>query len=565
VNETLTAAVAARRSAALGSVCGLVCTPILWLFAGSVSVWAIVAAGVGGALFMLAAPGRNGALVDDVAGSAVLAIPAWALLDVIARPLAHGQLPAWSEAELRALLPALGGWLCFGCCAGALLNAARGFERPATVPEPVLEAPRHVVIAGGGFGGLSTARELEMLLGADRSVEITLVSESNALLFTPMLAEVAGSSIEPTHISSPLRSSLRRTRVVRARVTGIDLDARSVAIAPVDAAAMPRALSYDQLVLALGSVSNFFGREGIARIALDFKSLVDAIRIRNHVIALFERADAERDPVLRRALLTFVVAGGGFAGVEVAGALNDFARGILADYLHLRADDVSVVVVHARERILPELGATLAAYALERMMERGVRFRLGARVSDAAPGLVTLDAGDAIAAHTLVWTAGTAPNPLLATLDVERDARGAIVVDASLAVAGRNHVWALGDCAAIPDARGGTYPPTAQHALREAVTVARNVHAALHSQPSQPFRFDSLGALCVIGYQTACAEIRLPLVGRTVQFAGVFAWLMWRAVYLGKLPGFDRKVRVLVDWITELFFPRDIVQTIDMP
>jgi NADH dehydrogenase len=421
---------------------------------------------------------------------------------------------------------------------------------------------RHIVILGGGFAGMATGGNLEREFGGDRSVAFTLVSETNALLFTPMLAEVAGSSLEPTHISSPLRTSLRRTQVVRGKVRAVDLDGRRVT---VEAGGTARELVYDHLVLALGSVSNYHGMEQIERVSYDFKTLVDAIRIRNRVIDMFESADREPDAARRQEMLTFVVAGGGFAGVELAGALNDFARGMLADYPNLSPVDVRVILIHSRDRILPELSGPLAAYALERMSARGVVFRLNARLADARPGVVVLKPEEEIRAATLVWTAGTAPNPLLKTLAIERDKRGAAIVNGTLSVAGRPGVWALGDCAAVTDARTGQpCPPTAQFALREARTLARNIHAALNGLPQVPFHFNSLGALCVVGHQTACAEIAVPFApDKKVRFSGLLAWLMWRAIYLSKLPGRDRKVRVMIDWIVEMFFPRDVVQTID--
>jgi NADH:ubiquinone reductase (H+-translocating) len=265
-------------------------------------------------------------------------------------------------------------------------------------------------------------------------------------------------------------------------------------------------------------------------------------------------------------MLTFVVAGGGFAGVELAGALNDFARGMLADYPNLRAEDLRIILVHSRERILPELSASLAAYALERMTARGVTFKLNARLADAQPGVVVLNPAEEIRTQTLVWTAGTAPNPLLRALAVEHDRRGAVVVDSTLAVPGHSGLWAVGDCAAITDAKtGNPCPPTAQFALRQAHTLAHNIHASLNGRPLKPFHFDSLGALCVVGHHTACAELRVPFArDKTVRFSGLLAWLMWRGIYLSKLPGLERKVRVLVDWVIELVFPRDIVQTIDL-
>ena len=257
--------------------------------------------------------------------------------------------------------------------------------------------------------------------------------------------------------------------------------------------------------------------------------------------------------------MTFVIAGAGFAGAELAGALNDFARGMLVYYPNIPHQEVKVVVVHMLDRILPELSGSLAGYAKRRMEERGVTFRLGARIMDARPGVVILDPGEEIPAETLVWTAGNRPHPLLGAFEIERDRIGAAIVDPYLAVLGHTDVWAAGDCAAVTDARSGKRcPPTAQHALRQARVVAENIHAAVRGGEPKRFSYRALGALCVVGHHTACAEIR------GLRFSGLFAWLLWRAVYLAKLPGLERKIRVLVDWVVELFFPRDIVQTIDL-
>jgi NADH dehydrogenase len=303
----------------------------------------------------------------------------------------------------------------------------------------------------------------------------------------------------------------------------------------------------------------------VEKLAFNFKSLLDAIRIRNHVIEMFERADQEQDPATRKKLLTFVVAGGGFAGVELAGALNDFAHGIIPDYRNLKIEELCVTLVHSRSRILPELRESLADYAMEKMKQRGVRFHLGARLVDAQPGLVMLSDGQ-IPAETLIWTAGTAPNPLLNTLAVAKDKRGAVVVDSTLAVPQQSGVWALGDCAAVNDGKtGAPCPPTAQFAIREAKTIAENIRATLRELPRKSFHFDSLGALCVVGHQTACAELSVPFARtRSLRFSGLLAWLMWRGIYLSKLPGLERKIRVLMAWTLELFFPRDIIQTIEL-
>jgi NADH dehydrogenase len=375
-----------------------------------------------------------------------------------------------------------------------------------------------------------------------------------------MLAEVAGSTLEPSHISTPLRSSLRRTEFIRGRVNAIDLENRKVVLAS-DSPTGQLVVPYDQLVLALGSVSNYLGMANIEKLAFNFKNLMDAIRIRNHVIEMFERADRESDASQRAPFLGFVIAGGGFAGVELAGALNDFARGILADYPNLNPNELNIVLVHSRDRILPELSESLARYAQKKMEARGVKFYLNARLSDAHPGVVVVSDGE-IRAQTLVWTAGNAPNPLLKSQPFERDKRGAVKVDFTLAVPGHPGVWALGDCAAVNDAKTGKpCPPTAQFAIREAATVARNIAAQLGERPLKNFHFDSLGALCVVGHQTACAELSIPFArSKSVRFSG----LMWRGIYLSKLPGMERKIRVLMDWMIELFFPRDIVQTIDL-
>jgi NADH dehydrogenase len=223
------------------------------------------------------------------------------------------------------------------------------------------------------------------------------------------------------------------------------------------------------------------------------------------------------------------------------------------------------VLVHSRDRILPELSESLARYAQRKMEARGVQFRLNTRLKDAQPGVVVLSDGE-IHAETLVWTAGTAPNPLMKTLPIETDKRGAALVENTMAVPGHARVWALGDCAAVNDAKSGKpCPPTAQFALRQAVVLARNIRAELAGHPKRGFHFDSLGALCVVGHQTACAELTVPFArNTTMRFSGLLAWFMWRGIYLSKLPGLERKIRVLIDWTIELFFPRDIVQTIDL-
>ncbi|NUO83583.1 NAD(P)/FAD-dependent oxidoreductase [candidate division KSB1 bacterium] len=410
-----------------------------------------------------------------------------------------------------------------------------------------------IVILGGGFGGLYTALELEKTLARDPDIEITLVNHENFFLFTPMLHEVAASDLDMTHIVNPIRKLLKRVRFFAGDVESIDLDNKRVRVFHGEDE-HHHELEYDHLVLALGAITNFFKLPGLEERALTMKSLGDAIELRNRMIALLEESDFECAQDLRRRLLTFVVAGGGFAGVETVAAMNDFLREACDFYPHLHAEQIRVVLVHPGAVILPELGEKLGAYAQKKLAERNVEMRVNTRVAGVTEEGVRLSHGEMIPTSTIVWTAGTSPHPLLDTLACEKE-KGRIVVDATLAVPNHAGVWALGDCAVIPDPKTGkAYPPTAQHAIREGRVLAQNLKAAIRGGKRKPFEFKTIGLLASIGRRTGVAQI----LGRN--FSGFMAWWLWRTIYLSKLPRFEKKVRVAVDWTLDLLFSKDLVQ-----
>ena len=485
----------------------------------------------------------------------------WIVGPITLGPLWEGQGPTWSLVQASAAFPSLIGHLLYGGVTGLgfyLLVAAYLRLRPEVepVPAPAQAPQRRVVILGGGFGGMSTAQRLERIFARDPSLEITLVSQSNYLLFTPMLAEVASSGLEPQHISSPVRASCPHTRFHRGQVVDINTGAQLVHVH--SGGSVPtEELPYDHLVLALGSVANYYGLPGMEQHSFRLKTLEDATQLRNHIIGLLEDVDVEPEDEGRGSQLTFAVAGGGFAGTEAIAELFDLVHSVLRYYPTIRARDLRFLLIHSRDRILPELSAQLGDYALRKLRARGIEFMLDTRVAGAAPGKVLLSDGGSVPTHTLVWTAGNQPNPLLETLPCQRNRAGAVVVNGALQVEGLNNVWAVGDCAEIPNPHdeGRSYPPTAQHALREGKTVAENISATMRGKPIKQFRFRAIGVLVGLGHRTAAAEIR------GWRFSGLLAWLMWRTIYLSKLPGMEKKVRVALDWTIDLFFPRDIAMT----
>jgi NADH dehydrogenase len=412
---------------------------------------------------------------------------------------------------------------------------------------------KRVLILGGGFGGVYAALELEKRLGGDQDVQITLVNRENFFLFTPMLHEVAASDLDLTNIVSPVRKLLRSADFFEGDVIGVDLPGKTVTVSHGSDRHV-HVTPYDYLVVALGSVTNFFKIPGLETRALTMRSLGDAIHLRNRLIAHLEEADTECACDLRESLLTFVVAGGGFAGVETIAGINDFIRDALPFYPHLSEQMVRMVLVHPGEVILPELGEELGSYAQEKLAARKIEIRTGTRVAGISDDGVTLSDGSVVRSRTLIWTAGTSPHPTLGMLPCMKD-RGRIVVNEYLEVEGFPGVWALGDCAVVPDHRNGKpHPPTAQHALREGKVVAQNIVAAIRDGKKRKFDFAALGQLAAIGRRTGVAKI----LG--FKFSGFTAWFLWRTIYLSKLPRFEKKLRVALDWTLDLFFSKDLVQ-----
>jgi NADH dehydrogenase len=417
--------------------------------------------------------------------------------------------------------------------------------------------PTRIVVLGGGFAGLYAAQHLEKTIAAHPKVEVTLVSRENFVLFTPMLHEVAAGDLDLSDIVCPLRPMLKRVRFLQSDVNAIDLETREVTLA-YGVHGERRVVTYDHLVIALGSESNFFNLPGVAERALTMKSAGDAFLLRNHALAMLELASLTDDAQERHALLTFVVAGGGFAGVETAGALNDFIREAIRHYPALSEAELRLVLVHPDSVVLPELSKSLGHYAQDKLTFRKVEIRADTSVAAFSERGVELSNGVTLAAQTLVWTAGVIAPEVLQSLPVRRE-RGRIMVNEMLEVPGFPGVWAVGDCAWIPNAdTGKPHPPTAQHALREAVRCAKNVVAAIRGRRKEPFRFTTLGQLAAIGHHAGVAEIF------GVRLSGFAAWWLWRTIYLAKLPTFERKLRVALRWTLDFAFPRDLTQHVTL-
>jgi NADH:ubiquinone reductase (H+-translocating) len=413
-----------------------------------------------------------------------------------------------------------------------------------------------ILILGGGFAGVEAARYLDRTAAKRANVEVTLVGRDNFILFTPMLHEVVASDLEPPDICNPLRKLLRRVTVVSGEIRTINLAARRVTIS-YGIRELTRELPFDYLVLALGSETSFLGIPGVAEHALGIKTLRDAVMLRAGVIAMLEAASVEPDPGRRKRMLTFVIVGGGFAGVETVGAINDLARQSLQHYGGIDPREVRVILIHGGPVILPELGEALGVYAQEKLRKRQVEIKLKTRVTAYADGAVHCDNGEAVAADMLVWAGGVSPSPILKDTPFDLE-RGRVVVDSTLELPRFPGVWAVGDCAAIIDPTSKhPYPPTAQHAIREGRRAAKNICARLNGERATPFLYKAPGQLAAIGRRTGVARIF------GLKFSGVVGWVLWRTVYLMKLPRLEKKIRVGLRWVLDVVFERDLAQYIN--
>ena len=416
---------------------------------------------------------------------------------------------------------------------------------------------KRIVVLGGGFGGLFTTLYLADALRSDPDVEIVLVDRHNFHLFTPLLTTVAAGLIDSQHVAYPIRRLERRSTFLfrESEVVGIDLDKKMVHLSDGE-------LNYDYLVLSLGGVTNFFNMKDVERLAFPFKSVGDAIRLRNEFINRLEEAAWESDPDERRRLLTFVFCGGGATGVELAATMRDFIfESLIEEYPGLNKDEVRLILVEAHPRILPSVSTYISTVAHNKLLSKGIEVRVGTRIArvieDEAGKLKAVETqdGEQVPTSTLIWTAGIEANPLVAALPIEKGKGGAIVVDKYLSVPGHPGVYALGDDANVTHPRTGQpLPPDAKVAVRLAQWVARNVVNELRGRSKEEFKYEHVGELILLGVNSAVAEVK------GVRLSGLPAFILWRSFYFGRLLGMESKARVAWDYLYGLFAERDTAQ-----
>lgn len=415
---------------------------------------------------------------------------------------------------------------------------------------------KRIVILGGGFGGVYTGMHLEKLFKNSKEYEIVLVNRENYFVYQPMLAEVVGGTVGILDTVSGLRKLLPHTTLYMRDIESVDIKNKTVTLSP-QFTHKHLIIKYDHLVLSLGNVTNFKGVAGLHEHALPFKNLSDSLRIRNHLIDVIEEAAITTDPELKKMLLTFVVGGGGFSGTEVVAELNDFVHRLAKKYRTIDREEIQVILVHSKDRLMErELSESLSVYAGRILQKRGVTIRFNQRLTSASPQAAILDDGTKIPSKTIISTVPSSPNPIIESLEISKE-KGRVKTDATMQVEGQSDIWALGDCALIPQLNngGGYCPPTAQFAIREAKVLAQNIKAATEGKGKTEFKFKSLGMLGALGHHCAVAE----LFGR-IKLSGFIAWLMWRGIYWVKLPGFDRKLKVAFSWALDMIIPIESVQ-----
>ncbi|TLX77409.1 MAG: NAD(P)/FAD-dependent oxidoreductase [Thaumarchaeota archaeon] len=426
------------------------------------------------------------------------------------------------------------------------------------------EEKKRILILGGGFAGVKCMRKLESYFMHDDNIEIVLVSEDNFLLFTPMLPQVASGMIETRHIVIPIRTLCKKTKFYEAQIKNIDAYGKVVTLTGTNER---RGISihYDFLVLALGSQTNFFGIEKMDERAYSMKTLNDAVVLRNRVIDMLEQAENENNPILKKSLLTFVIVGAGFAGIETAGELNDFVRDAKKYYPDIKKEDIRVIVLEAASFILPGFNEKLASFTLEKLTQHGIEVMLNKKLSSFSGSEVIIeDVSESnknstnqpvigsILTRTLIWTAGVTPVDIIKK-SVFKTNRGGIVVNEFLEAPDFAEVFAIGDCCYLVNPQTNKpYPPTAQSAEAGAKTVAYNLQAIIKNKQKKKFEFSSRGQMAIIGKRSAIATIF------GLHLHGYIAWWIWRTVYLSKIPKLDKRVRIFLDWTIDLFFDRDI-------
>jgi len=414
---------------------------------------------------------------------------------------------------------------------------------------------KRILILGGGYAGVGVLNKIQKKFETDVNVSIKLVSESNFFLHTPMLPEMATGTIEPRHIATPIRRFCKRAQFHQAKVVDLSLDSRQVTIQRMSDETQ-NTMSYDYLVLAMGGKTNFFGNTNIEKYSFTIKSLDDAIQIRNHVISMLEDADQETEQTKQQKLMTFVVVGGGFSGVETVGEINDFVRESSKKfYRNISQDNIKIILVSADEKILPEIG-DLGEYSKLSLIKAGVAIYTNTKLEDMSYDSAILNTGEEIPTKTVIWAGGNTVDNVIEKLDSEHHKSGRLVVSRQLKIKDHPEVFALGDCAYAVDHRSGKpYPPTAQHAIRQANTVAKNLENQIKEVEEQyDFVYDTKGSMAKIGKYDGVAL----LLGH--EFRGIVAWFIWKQYYLSTLPTFEKRVRVGLDWFIDLFFPRDITR-----